>query len=119
MPVLFAWIELLKEEASSIVMSKLAINLKEIVLDEEDASEVGFLFYSHSDFPTAALSSLCRRIVCSLFFSGHFSIFFETSNFQPRNSVSDLLKIFIEYNEKATQKDFECEWYDCEVGFYC
>ncbi|EFO21998.1 RWD domain-containing protein [Loa loa] len=57
-PILFTWIELLKEEAMQIVLSQ-----------------------------------------------------------KSKKDSAELLKTFIEFNDRATQNDFESEWYDCEVCF--
>ncbi|KAL3993752.1 RWD domain family protein [Acanthocheilonema viteae] len=74
MPVLFTWIELLKEETMRIILSQKSIDLNKIVLEENEAETM-------------------------------------------RKGSAELLKTFVEFNEWATQNDFESEWYDCEVCF--
>lgn len=44
MPILFTWIELLKEEAMQMVLSQKNIDLNKIFLDENEADEVSFWF---------------------------------------------------------------------------
>uniref|UniRef100_A0A915PSB3 RBR-type E3 ubiquitin transferase n=1 Tax=Setaria digitata TaxID=48799 RepID=A0A915PSB3_9BILA len=73
-PVLFTWVESLKEEIMQILSSEMSINLDEIVSEES------------------------------------------ITDAEKRKS-DELLKTFIEFDDQATQDDFEAEWYDCEVCF--
>ncbi|VDO37062.1 RWD domain containing protein [Brugia malayi] len=74
MPILFTWIELLKEEAMQIVLSQKNVDLNKIVLEEDENEAFG-------------------------------------------KASAELLKTFIEFNDRSIQNDFENEWYDCEVCF--
>uniref|UniRef100_A0A158Q7J5 RBR-type E3 ubiquitin transferase n=1 Tax=Elaeophora elaphi TaxID=1147741 RepID=A0A158Q7J5_9BILA len=74
MPILFTWIELLKDEAMQIVLSQNSIDLNKIVSEENEAEVM-------------------------------------------KKESAELLKTFVEFNDRAIQRDFESEWYDCKVCF--
>lgn len=57
MPILFTWIELLKEEAMQIVLSQNSIDLNKIVLEDNEVEAVSFL--SRMSFIIIIFCKLC------------------------------------------------------------
>lgn len=48
MPILFTWIELLKEEAMQFVLSQENIDLNKIISEDDEAETVSFYFSCYS-----------------------------------------------------------------------
>uniref|UniRef100_A0A914RKP2 RING-type domain-containing protein n=1 Tax=Parascaris equorum TaxID=6256 RepID=A0A914RKP2_PAREQ len=93
MPILFAWTQTLEDEAMRMLNAKSVIDLDAIHLDDSSDSEVAYFMDEGYEYGTFLLKVGVQQ------------------------DSGERLRFMSEYEENASQVDFEKGWYDCEVCF--